>query len=287
MDHLKKSSSSSSSSYSDQDLVEQVQIINGLLEECWFFDNLLNRRSSVLRYSRSDPSPSLSSSSTEKPANSAPEKILEDSKGRCLIRAPSLPPCVERSEGRGEAAAKKINRQLSEKRVRVQESRPGSTYLRKKEPVVQDKVREGSRRDVESVSVRSSSTCQSLQRTKTFPSYVTRDEALDEFQDQESEERLGFLIREAVASSSELKPRRQNVSKVSRIPRHRPPRNSRSEGEIVGETNPSRRKLRIRPNKPEPDSNLMMMTTMGSRREMKDQIRFWARAVASDAKQEC
>ncbi|XP_010535072.1 PREDICTED: LOW QUALITY PROTEIN: uncharacterized protein LOC104810457 [Tarenaya hassleriana] len=331
------------SSTAEQDLAEgQVEAIDDLLEECWFFDNMLNRRSRVLRYCHSDPFPSSSSSSSsasskpkpiQKTINSASDKCLEASTGRVLIRAPSLP--LDR-EGRGEAAKRigKLTRQLSEK-FRVQDPRPGSSYLLKKQPSVQDKGREGSRRNRDSRSVWSSSqTGGSLQRTQTLPSYIGRDEAEEEFQDQESDARLGFLIREALASSAELTPPSQNLSKVSAIPRHRPMEECIQEP-ITGRDQSYYKTLRktvsnleteeiqrlgMGSNRTDSDSESKQkdqeerMTTKGkssaggrgrcaaaaasgppiparvpkdSRRDMKAQIKFWARAVASNVRQEC
>ena len=47
----------------DHQEFEQVEAIDDLLEDFWFFDNLLGRRSTILRYCHSDPYP-FSPSST-------------------------------------------------------------------------------------------------------------------------------------------------------------------------------------------------------------------------------
>ncbi|KAF8079832.1 hypothetical protein N665_0998s0011 [Sinapis alba] len=326
-------------------------LIDDLLDDYWFFENLFTRRSRVLRYCHSDPYPSSSSTSPEKMGDSYERKSLEASTRRCLNRAASI-------DGR-----KGETKQLYEK-VRVQEPIPVASSLRNKEPVVlpksescsaPGKIQEAStdrclvrapslplriekrkvdheakkmiskltrqfsekirvleptgdrflqKKKVNSVRNRiegSSSSCVkiSLQRTQTMPNNMRREDE-DEFEDQETGSRMGFLIREALASS-------QNVPKVSGNQRQRPPRHLRTEETVmVKQGSPSPKTLRKTVSSIETIKEIQMLkgyddeqlvephglatpprVPKDSRKDMKDQIKFWARAVASNVRQEC
>ncbi|ESQ48466.1 hypothetical protein EUTSA_v10021100mg [Eutrema salsugineum] len=329
----------------DHQELEQVEAIDDLLEDFWFFDNLLDRRSRILRYCHSDPYPfsPFSSSPSTYPKPEFP-KIGDLDSEKKLLEAPTgadsvAPPCTETKEGRGEPEKiNKMRRQFSEK-IRVQERR---TYLQKKEPVVREKeIKEGSRKNRTGSSCNNNSVqcCPmgvSLQRTQTLPSYIGREDDGNEFRDQESDDsRMGFLIREAIASSSSgFTPTKQSTPKISSIPRHRPPRNSRSEEaiqEMVAKSQriPNRKTLRktlssidtkeilvmkeldIDSEKKQekedeeqrrvpraavksrsaavvgPSNPIPVWVRKDSRRDMKAQIKFWARTVASNVRQEC
>ncbi|CAH8363226.1 unnamed protein product [Eruca vesicaria subsp. sativa] len=332
-------------------------LIDDLLEDYWFFENLFNRRSRVLRYCHSDPYPSSSSSLTspEKSGDSDERKSLEASTGRCLnreafidgreggsetkqfsenirvqeqtpvvsflhkkertvltksgsrsapgkiqeasterslIRAPSLPPRIDKREMDLEAKKmiNKLTRQFSDK-IRVLET-TGDRFLNKKNIVFPEKGNSERNRSGGG-NISSSSVKISLQRTQTMPNNIRRGE--DELDDQETGSRMGFLIREALASS-------QNVQKVS----GRPPRNLRSEEPVlVKQTSPSPKTLRKTVSSIETikeiqgyDDQLVEPRVVNglatpprvpkdSRKDMKDQIKFWARAVASNVRQEC
>ncbi|CAE5967352.1 unnamed protein product [Arabidopsis arenosa] len=302
------------STLNDHQELEQFEAIDDLLEDFWFFDNLLDRRSRILRYCHSDPYPfspsSSSSSSSTCPKPEIPKigdsdseiKLLEASTGGDSVP----PPCIEKKKGEGEPEKinKMMRRQFSEK-IRVQERR---TYLQKKEPV----------------------------RTQTLPSYIGREGDVNEFQDQEIDDsRMGFLIREAIASSSSspsgFTPTKHNTPKISSIPRHRPPKNSRSEDAIQelvvkSQRSPHRKTLRktlssietkdiqmlkdldIELEKKQEEEEkqrsvprataktrstavvgqpIPVWVPKDSRKDMKAQIKFWARTVASNVRQEC
>ncbi|CAH2036550.1 unnamed protein product [Thlaspi arvense] len=349
------------------DLVSSSEsLIDDLLEEYWFFENLFTRRSRVLRYCHSDPYPSSSSSSSltspEKMRDSEPRKILDACTGRCLIRAPSidrreggsetkqfsenigvqeprqvgsflqnkehltlpksgsrsapgkiqeasterclirapsLPPRIDRREVDCEAKKmiNKLTRQFSEKIRVLEPTRPGERFLQKKKTVVREKGNSERNRTGGSSGT---SVKISLQRTQTMPNNMRREE--DEFEDQESDSRMGFLIREALASS-------QNAPKVSSNQRQRPPRNLRSEETFMvkqGSSSPKTLRKTLSSiettkeiqNLKGSDDQLIEQRVMSglatpprvpkdSRKEMKDQIKFWARAVASNVRQEC
>lgn len=249
-------------------------LIDDLLEDYWFFENLFTRRSRVLRYCHSDPYPSsFSLTSPEKMGDSdsgnvqeastgraliratsidrregesqkkltrqfseniraqeprqvesflqkkehvvlpksgsrsAPGKIQETSTKHGLIRAPSLPPRIDKREVdiQAKKMINKLTRQFSEKIRILEPTRPDERFFQNKETLVREnRTSESFRRDKTGSS--RSSVKIGLQRTQTMPNNMKRDEE-DEFEDQESDSRMGFLIREALASS-------HNVPKV-------------------------------------------------------------------------
>ncbi|CAN7001286.1 uncharacterized protein LOC103869954 [Brassica rapa] len=322
----------------DHQEFEQVEAIDDLLEDFWFFDNLLGRRSTILRYCHSDPYPFSPSSPSSSSTHPKPEvlntgdSVLEKKLLEALTVEDSVPPpCLEKEEGGGETEKmKKITRQFSEK-IRAQER---TTYLQKKEPVVHREkgVRESTKKNRtgrSSCNNKSVPMGGSLQRTQTLPTYIGREGDRNEFDDQESDDsRMGYLIREAIASSSSgfTTPTKQNTPKMSSIPRHRPPRNSRSEETIQEMAVKSQGSKTLRKTLSSIDTKEIMTlkelditepekkqekddeeqrrvvksrsaVVVGqpipvwvpneSRRDMKAQIKFWARTVASNVRQEC
>ncbi|CAN8303155.1 unnamed protein product [Cochlearia groenlandica] len=330
-------------------------LIDDLLENYWFFENLFTRRSRVLRYCHSDPYPNSSSlTSPSKMGDS--RKILEAS----LIQEPSS--CIDRQE---EGSQRKINNQLFEK-IRVQDQRQDDSFLMDKEHMVLPKPRScsapgkiqesslpprivkievdfeakkmitkltrqfsekirvleptsrvcerflhkketgiASKKEISESSIKNKTRTSrinsdkiSLQRTQTMPNKIRREEEY-EFEDQESDSRMGFLIREALASSH------SNVQKVSSNERQR--RNLRSEEitVMVKQRNSSPKTLRktlssiettkeiqtlnsyIEPRVITRVATLPRVPYKDSNKEMKDQIKFWARAVATNVRQEC
>ncbi|KAJ0238549.1 Serine/arginine repetitive matrix protein [Hirschfeldia incana] len=328
----------------DHQVLEQIEAIDDLLEDFWFFDNLLDRRSRILRYCHSDPYPLPPSSSSTCPKYEF-SKTEDSDSDKKVLKAPvgrdSVPlPCIVNKEGGTEPEKiNKMRRQFSEK-IRVQERR---AYLQKKEPVVREKgIRESSKKNrtgtSSSFNNNSLQSCPmggSLQRTQTLPSYIGREDVGNEFEDQEIDDsRMGFLIREAIASSSsEFTPTKLNTPKSSSIPRPKPPRHSRSEEAIQemvfkSQRIPSRKTLRKTLSSVDTKELLMLKdldideserkqekyeeeqsriaraavksrsaAVVGqpipvwvpkeSRKDMKAQIKFWARTVASNVRQEC
>ncbi|CAN6933015.1 hypothetical protein Bca4012_098867 [Brassica carinata] len=230
-------------------------------------------------------------------SRSAPGKIQEPSTERSLIRAPSLPPRIDKREMDLEAKKmiNKLTRQFSEKIRVLEPTTTSDRFLQKKKNLAPKKGSntERNRRGADS----SSSVKISLQRTHTMPNNIRRGE--DELEDQETDSRMGFLIREALASS-------QNVQKVSGNQRQRPPRNLKSEATVlVKQTSPSPKTLRKTVSSIETAKEIQgyddqvveprvvkglatpPRVPKDTRKEMKDQIKFWARAVASNVRQEC
>lgn len=111
---------------------ERLEVAGDLLEECWFFENMLDRKARMLRC-HSDPCPSSSSvsqemlvwnSCIEAPSPSRKQPIdnndsvqpkesesTQSSSRHGLLRAPSLPPCIGRKES--EPRTSKLTRQAS------------------------------------------------------------------------------------------------------------------------------------------------------------------------------
>ncbi|CAG7875399.1 unnamed protein product [Brassica rapa] len=231
-------------------------------------------------------------------SRSAPGKIQEPSTERSLIRAPSLPPRIDKREMELEAKKmiNKLTRQFSEK-IRVLEptTTTSDRFLQKKKTLAPKKgsTTERNRRGADS----SSSVKISLQRTQTMPNNIRRGE--EELEDQETDSRMGFLIREALASS-------QNAQNVSGNERQRPPRHLKPEATVlVKQTSPSPKTLRKTVSSIETAKEIQgyddqvveprvvnglatpPRVPKDTRKEMKDQIKFWARAVASNVRQEC
>jgi hypothetical protein len=189
----------------------------------------------------------------------------------------------------------KLTRQFSEK-IRILEP-TSERFLHKKRNMVRDKgVSE------RNITGESSSIKVGLQRTQTMPSNIRREE--DELEDQESDSRMGFLIREALASSNDVP--KGSSNQISQ----RPPRNSRSEETfMVKHGSASPKTLRKTLSSIETTKDIQKLkgcyddhlieprvstgvatpprVPKDSRKEMKDQIKFWARAVASNVRQEC
>ncbi|KAL1195774.1 hypothetical protein V5N11_002552 [Cardamine amara subsp. amara] len=237
-------------------------------------------------------------------SHSAPGKIQETSIKRGLIRAPSLPPRIEKREVdiQAKKMINKLTRQFSEKIRILEPTRPGERFFRNKETLVREKgISESFRRNKTGSS--SSSVKIGLQRTQTLPIHIRTEEdnEEDEFEDHESDSRMGFLIREALSSS-------HNVPKVSSDRRHRPPRSLRPEDTVmVKQGSSSPKTLRKTLSSIETTKEIQRLkgydqvveprvvsgvatpprVPKDSRKEMKDQIKFWARAVASNVRQEC
>lgn len=77
----------------------------GLLEETWFFRNLLNRKGAKMSRSYSDPNCSSAAGASSSPSSNfcqemkkVPKEGEAFARHGSLIRAPSLPPCIGREE---------------------------------------------------------------------------------------------------------------------------------------------------------------------------------------------
>ncbi|KAG5397108.1 hypothetical protein IGI04_018922 [Brassica rapa subsp. trilocularis] len=259
------------------DLVSSSEsFIDDLIEDYWFFENLFTRRSRALRDCHSDPYPSSSSlSCPEKMGDSDERKYLEASTGRCLNRAASI-------DGR-EGGSK--TKQLSEN-IMVQEQTPVMSFLHKKEPVVLPKS--GSRSAPGKI--QEPSTERSLIRAPSLPPRIDKREM-----DLEAKKMINKLTRQF-----------SEKIRVSGNERQRPPRNLKPEATVlVKQTSPSPKTLRKTVSSIETAKEIQgyddqvveprvvnglatpPRVPKDTRKEMKDQIKFWARAVASNVRQEC
>ncbi|KAK9269487.1 hypothetical protein L1049_001262 [Liquidambar formosana] len=176
---------------------ERVEGAVNLLEDCWFFDNLLDRRTKMLRCN-SDPCPSSnfsqemlvrnSSAETSSSMRKLPEEDGHGSFPCNLARTPSLPPCVGRKEG-----------------IQTKESDSGINEL----------THQLSRH--------------SLLRTPSLPPCIGRKESTP---DEESDPKISKLTRQASLNPPNALPPRlasKGMIQSSSMPRQRPRRLPRVE----------------------------------------------------------
>ncbi|KAK4439156.1 hypothetical protein Salat_0250500 [Sesamum alatum] len=170
----------SSKPFSRKDDGQKVEEPGELLENCWFFGNLLDRKPARMLRSLSDPCASSNRKHEILPGKSYEETYKsikkltgpDGSRKSSLIRAPSLPPCLERKDQipatRGSAAD------------------PGRRKPNRKMILKND-----------------------LLRAPSLPTGV----GAEDFQDDETEFSMGKLIRQASLSSSKTIPPRTNPAK--------------------------------------------------------------------------
>lgn len=173
------------------------EAVDDLLEECWFFDNLLKGRATMMLRCNSDPCPSSSKTSFI-------EKKVDDNgviAHHGLIRAPSLPPCIGRKEEEQEKesiGARKLMRQSSHQ-IRLQAPKPNCS----------NKEKGGGSKEKESTSrtkFSGESSCRKLQKAPSLPPSIGREEI--SCHENDSDTRMSRLIQLAFANSTEsLRPR--------------------------------------------------------------------------------
>ncbi|KAJ6754006.1 hypothetical protein OIU79_026776 [Salix purpurea] len=235
-----------------------------------------------------------------------------------LTRAPSLPPNIGRSEEKiheterytsGTGMSRQLTRQLSDQ-ILIQKP----TSVRKKEGVRHEKTANhaaGNYRGSKMVAEGQSSR-HGLIRTPSLPPYIWREETNEESDSDEIT--MSKLIRQAMPLSSDILPR-QHSSKMI-LPRYRPPRNS-SEVESGGDAlhnissearhsnfpKNQMRKLEKSLSNPEVQevirdkkglnpasmveifaAPIPVWVSKDSSQEMKAQLKFWARSVASNVR---
>ncbi|KAK3198826.1 hypothetical protein Dsin_022241 [Dipteronia sinensis] len=223
-DPFESSSSSSSSSSPSGD----EEAVNDLLEKCWFFGNLFQRKTRMLR-SYSDPCcpPSSKEIFTR---NSDSQNITKNEitagDGDCvvqrnLIRAPSLPPCVGRKMEENHQEKESSTGGKTNKLLTRQSSLPKPASAGKKE-ATKEKASTATR----SKSNNGQFPRSNLHRTPSLPSYFGREE------DKESDARMSNLIHQAFSTSSDILPKSHTSKGLTRsysISRYRPPRSSEVE----------------------------------------------------------
>lgn len=182
---------------------EKVEAMN-LLEECWYFDNLLNIKPKMLRC-HSDPYPStrlisselLKDSSASKPSNS---DFVHPKK---LQRAPSMPPIRVKEEEKDDKKGRKLVHQTSDSAMH----KAGSKHHCGKMKGLDHRSDSNRRKS-------------KLLRTPSLPPSIGREEKF-----QETDSRTGRSRKQPSAppNNDNLPPRL--TSKSCSIPRSRPAKN--------------------------------------------------------------
>ncbi|KDP45851.1 hypothetical protein JCGZ_15295 [Jatropha curcas] len=192
---------------------QKVENVHNLLEDGWFFGELLSRKPKAMPRCYSDPSPNFSQEII-----SESYYLLNPSKkkpaAKNLIRAPSLPPCIgRRSE---EREIKKLSRQLSDQDLVQEAGDSCKGKIEEKERPLKQRL---------------------LIRTPSLPHCIGREEEIEE---HESDITMSKLIRQAMPHTS------KGLTQTSSMSKYRPPRSWKVETvDTVKETkNSSRRNLK-------------------------------------------
>ncbi|KAK2638911.1 hypothetical protein Ddye_026706 [Dipteronia dyeriana] len=196
---------------------------NDLLEECWFFDNLFQRKTRMLRC-YSDPCCAPSSKEIFTKNSDSQNKIISgDGDGvvqRNLIRAPSLPPCVGRKMEENHQEKESSNGGKTNKFLTRQSSLPKPASAGKNDATKEKKSSATMSKSNNGQFPRSN-----LHRTPSLPSYFGKE-------DKESEARMSNLIHQAFSTSSNILPKSHTSKGLTRsysISRYQPPRSSEAE----------------------------------------------------------
>lgn len=214
--------SSSSSSCTTNQNVEEAEAVHELLEEGWFFGKLLvNSKTRLMLRCYSDPSPNFDQQILAKTTSSPGVKSSSTSKlvtSGNLIRAPSLPPNIGRQEKMQQTgiSKRKLSRQLSDRNLVHQKLTTRPSCVQKKEGNVEEEVisrATTSTRGSKTMDARESSKNTSLLRAASLPPKIGRinEEMIQE--NASDEITMSKLIREAMPLSSDILPRQRN-SKV-------------------------------------------------------------------------
>ncbi|XP_050216038.1 uncharacterized protein LOC126667110 [Mercurialis annua] len=188
------SPSPSCSSKSD----EKQENVHHLLEEGWFFGELLaSRKSSKMLRCYSDLTPNFD----QKSLSSSPKKA-----GGGLSRAPSLPPCI----GRRRDSESFVGREGSKNGVSKLVRQFSDQCLVKQPKNDSEKTMTGKMSK------------HKLVRTPSLPHNIGRDE------NDDSDTRMSTLIRQAMPNSTQILPPRHTSKGMAQsysMPKYRPPRN--------------------------------------------------------------
>lgn len=158
---------------------DNVEEANDLLEECWFFDNLLNRKQKMLRCF-SDPHSNSSDFGQEMSVKMNKATEGGGFSGPNLVRTPSLPLHIGRQENvqvkqsGGKSGVSKLTRQTShQKMLQTTTSQPPVCIRRR--TGVQDRESDIRRSQVNGQPVR-----HNLLRTPSLPPCLGREERTQE-----------------------------------------------------------------------------------------------------------
>ncbi|XVE80070.1 hypothetical protein DITRI_Ditri14bG0109800 [Diplodiscus trichospermus] len=195
-----------------------------LLEESWFFENLLNRRRRMLRC-YSDPCTSSNFNQDVLAKDSCSQSSESETKfqdkgsvhGGSFIRAPSLPPCIGREEKVQERKSINGGRSKFSRQLSLQASK--TTCTEKIGEIQEKKSDRKSKLSGQSLG-------NNLLRTPSFPTSIGWQKLI---QDNDSDIRMSKLIRQALANPSDILPPRHSPNKAMgqscSMQRCRPPRN--------------------------------------------------------------
>ncbi|KAK9131918.1 hypothetical protein Scep_011446 [Stephania cephalantha] len=268
---------SSFKSYSTYTRDEEIEALE-LLDEFWFFENLLHRRTCISRCS-SDPYPSSNNvkvlhqqheEQRRLPASDDHSRVSEGVQGRrSLLRTPSLPPCIGREEVVKEKASQRSNKLIRQSSMCSSEALP---------PLHVSKAQRHSHsmgRHSDESTEKCLLTRDAIYRSLTC-NYKKSSKSLSELEIEEVQgfKDLGFTFNEEDLNPSVVSiiPGLQVNKSVDRI-EDKVTRPYLSEAWI---------KQKSMPRMPYND-----LTESRSVNDMKAQLKFWARAVASNVRQEC
>ncbi|KAA8523944.1 hypothetical protein F0562_010367 [Nyssa sinensis] len=281
MDHINESFGSSSSSTTN----ERVEDPEDLLEDCWFFRNLLDTRPKMLR-SYSDPCPSSNSyaRNASSSLNKLPEeKVEEKERGNGanmsnstpqaprhnLLRSPSLPPWMGREETLQDAESDftmgKLIRQASLNPEDMLPPRHASKGITKGSSITRHRPRR--KPELESINMDGSKETRSRYPINQL---ITRKS----LSDLEIEEVQGFRDLGFTFNKEDL-----NTSVVNILPGLQEKNREDSDEEQVKRPYLSEAWLAQSSAPPIPN-----WVDKRSAEDMKAQIKFWARVVASNVR---
>ncbi|EEF39106.1 uncharacterized protein LOC8268831 [Ricinus communis] len=221
---------------------EKLENVHDLLEEGWFFGELLTSKPRMLRC-YSDPSPNFDQGLlAENPIYIQKSSSSSKKVSGTLIRAPSLPPRLESREetleekesssSRSKGMSKLI-RQLSDQSL-VQETNCKPTCIGKI-----GSIQEKESHNRKSKMMTGKPSKQRLLRTPSLPPCIGREEVIGQ-NDDESDITMSRLIRQAMPYSTEVLPPRHTPKGMIQdynMPKYKPPRNWKD----LGCTNPNQK----------------------------------------------
>ncbi|KAK1416749.1 hypothetical protein QVD17_25865 [Tagetes erecta] len=261
-----------------------------LLEDSWFFGNLLNTKSRTISRSYSD----LASSSSLCPTQ---ERIVKNERKDRSFSSRKQPPVAPPSLTRTPSLPNSMETQsfLTKKPVPGSNPIPSPARNGKKDVIIKNEPKSSSLTQIPSLS--NSKETQSFQKKKPNPN-LTRTSSMstcivvsdqEDEEDQESEFTLGRLIRQASMNSLHASNSPRQTSKAMT-------ENTRKKLELDQEKINDVRKFErskslYRKNKNGGGGGAPLIpggwVDKSSSEDMKAHIKFWARAVASNVRQEC
>ncbi|XP_010279224.1 PREDICTED: uncharacterized protein LOC104613196 [Nelumbo nucifera] len=261
-----------------------------LLEEYWFFENLFDTRT-IMDKSSSDPSLSPKNCqkiSAKSPANELPSSVAEvprkDSSARhSLRRAPSLPPCIgrgrlseeeEEEEEERHHAMSKLTRQASLNSSDILPPRHTSKNMTPSPSIPKHRAR----RESKVVSPNQDTKNQGCSSKEKIPKRLTHRKSRKSLSDLEFEELQGFKDLGFTFNKEDLSPTVVNI-----IPalKEKTQQNWDEDNKV---RRPYLSEAWLVQRSASPMPNWVHSESAG---DMKAHLKFWARVVASNVRQEC